>query len=316
MPEKKTIAVTGATGAQGGGLVHAILADPQGEYAARAITRHPGSDKARALAAAGAEVVQADLDDEPSLERAFAGAHGAYCVTNFWEHFSPEKELAQAANLARAAKAAQLQHVIWSTLEDTRKFVPLDSDQMPTLRGKWKVPHFDGKGEADHFFHEAGTPTTFFLPSFYWDNFIHFGSGPQRMPDGSLALVFPLDDRRMAGIAAADIGKCAYGIFKAGQEHVGKTVGVAGGHLTGAEMAADLSRALGKPIGYNAVTPEFYRGLGFPGADDLGNMFQFYRDFEDYFQQSRDVALARKLNPELQGFDTWLGQHRGEIPVP
>ncbi len=316
MPATRIIAVTGATGAQGGGLVGAILADQRGGFAARAITRNPGSDQARALAAAGAEVVQADLNDEQSLERAFAGAYGAYCVTNFWEHFSPEKELAQAANLARAAAAAKLQHVIWSTLDDTRKFVPLDSDQMPTLHGKWKVPHFDAKGEADHFFTDAGVPTTFLLTTFYWDNFIHFGSGPQRLPDGSLALVFPLGDKRMAGIAVVDIGKCAYGIFKAGKEYIGKTVGIAGEHLSGAEMAADLSKALGQKIGYNAVTPEFYRGLGFPGADDLGNMFQFYRDFEDHFQRTRDVAFARKLNPELQSFDAWLGKHKGEIPLP
>ena len=104
MPEqKKIIAVVGATGAQGGGLVRAILADKDGEFAVRALTRHP--DKGKALAAAGAEVVAADLDDQTSLERAFAGAYGAFCLTNFWEHFSAEKEIAQATTMARAAKA-------------------------------------------------------------------------------------------------------------------------------------------------------------------------------------------------------------------
>lgn len=316
MPAARTIAVVGATGAQGGGLVRAILADPQGGFRARALTRHPGSDKARALAAAGAEVVQADLNDQQSVERAFAGADGAYCVTDYWELFSPEKEMAQAANLARASAAAGVRHAIWSTLEDTRRFVPLDSDQMPTLHQRWKVPHFDAKGESDHYFRDAGVPTTFLLTTFYWDNLIHFGSGPQRMEDGSLALVFPLGDRRMAGIVAEDIGKCAYGVFRAGAEYIGKTIGIAGEHLSGAEMAADLTRALGQEIGYREVTPEFYRGLGFPGADDLGNMFQFYRDFEDHFQETRDVALARKLNPALQSFDAWLAKHKGEIPIP
>src|SRR3954454_4351576 len=117
MADKKIIAVVGATGAQGGGLVRAILADRESDFAVRALTRHVDSDKARALAAAGAEVVAADLDDPASVERAMRGAYGAYCVTNFWEHFSPEKELAQARNLARAAKAAGVKHVIWSTLE-------------------------------------------------------------------------------------------------------------------------------------------------------------------------------------------------------
>ena len=121
MADKKIIAVVGATGAQGGGLVRAILADRNGEFRVRALTRNPDSDKARALAAAGAELVRADLDDQASLERAFAGAHGVFALTNFWEHFSPEKELAQAGNQARAAKAAGVHHVIWSTLEDTRR---------------------------------------------------------------------------------------------------------------------------------------------------------------------------------------------------
>ena len=118
MSDRKIIAVVGATGAQGGGLVRAILDDPEGRFAVRALTRNPDSDKAKSLSAAGAEVVAADLDDEASLVEALDGAYGAFFVTNFWEHFSPEKETGQAANLARAAKKAGLKHVIWSTLED------------------------------------------------------------------------------------------------------------------------------------------------------------------------------------------------------
>src|SRR5690242_10914039 len=124
MPEKKIIAVVGATGAQGGGLVRAIMNDPSGGFTARAITRDINSDKAKALKALGAEVVAGDVDDEASLQRAFTGAYGAYCVTFFWGHFSAEKEIAEAGNMARAAKAAGVKHVIWSTLEDTRKSVP------------------------------------------------------------------------------------------------------------------------------------------------------------------------------------------------
>ena len=315
MPEqKKIIAVVGATGAQGGSLVRAILADKDGEFAVRALTRHP--DKGKALAAAGAEVVAADLDDQTSVERAFAGAYGAFCLTNFWEHFSAEKEIAQATTMARAAKAAGLQHVIWSTLEDTRKWVPLGDDRMPTLGGKYKVPHFDGKGEADAVFAREGVPTTWLLTSFYWDNFIYFGAGPQRTPDGQLALVFPMDEKRLPGIAAEDIGKTAYGIFKRGKELIWKTVAVAGEHLTGEQLAAKMSKALGKDIKYANVPPEVYRGFPFPGADDLGNMFQFKRDFNDYFVGVRDLNFTRTLNPELQSFDQWLAGHKGEIPLP
>jgi uncharacterized protein YbjT (DUF2867 family) len=315
MSDKKVIAVIGATGAQGGGLVRAILDDDSGEFAARAITRNPDSEKARALAEAGAEVVQADLDDVDSLRRAFEGAYGAYCVTNFWEHFSPEKELQQARNLAQAAKDADVHHVIWSTLEDTRQWVPLDDDRMPTLMEKYKVPHFDAKGEADQFFRDAGVPTTFMRAAFYWDNFIHFGSGPQKGPDGNYAVTFPLGDKRLPGIAAEDIGKCAFGIFQRGDELIGETVGIAGDQPTGPEIAAALTDALGIEVAYNDVPPDVYRGLGFPGAEDLGNMFQFQLDFNDYFTGARDVALSRELNPELQDLKTWLAHYGDEIPL-
>ena len=315
MPDKKTIAVVGATGAQGGGLVRAILADQSGQFTARALTRNVDSDKAKALQKAGAQLVQADLDDEESLKKAFAGAYGAFCVTNFWEHFSPEKEYSQAANMARAAKAAGVEHVIWSTLEDTRKKVPLSDDRMPTLQGKYKVPHFDAKGEADQVFRDVGVPTTFLLTSFYWDNFVYFGVGPKRGPDGKLAITLPMDDKKLPGIAAEDIGKTALSIFKRARELIGKTVAIAGEHLSGKEMAEKMGKALDKEIAYNAVPADVYRSFGFPGADDMGNMFQFKRDFNDYYVGVRDIESARKLNPEMQTFDKWLERHKDEIPV-
>ncbi|HYV51410.1 MAG TPA: NmrA/HSCARG family protein, partial [Dongiaceae bacterium] len=217
---KKIIAVTGATGAQGGGLAQALLRD--GTYAVRAITRQPESDKARALAGAGADVVRADLDEDTSLGHAFAGAYGAFCVTNYWEYFSPEREFTQASNLAQAVKGVE--HVIWSTLEDTRKFMPLSDNRMPTLMGKYKVPHFDAKGEADNVFRELRVPTTFLLTSFYWENFIYFGAGPKKGPDGKLYLTMPMGDKKLPGIAVADIGKCALAIFKRGSEFLGQYV--------------------------------------------------------------------------------------------
>jgi uncharacterized protein YbjT (DUF2867 family) len=311
----KIIAVVGATGAQGGGLVRAILEDPKGGFAARAITRKKDSDKAKALAKMGAEVVEADLDDVESLKKAFAGAYGAYCVTNFWEHFSADKEQVQARNMAEAAKAAGLKHVIWSTLEDVRRYVPLSDNRMPTLQGKWKVPHFDGKGSSDHVWKDLGVPTTLLFTSFYWDNFVYFGMGPKAGPDGTLAIGMPMGDRKLSGISAADIGACAYGIFKAGNEYIGKTVGIAGDHVSGADMAAALSKALGKKVVYHAMEPAAYRALGFPGADDLGNMFQFYRDFNDDFVAARSVEKTRKLNPKLQSFQQWLDANAKQIPL-
>src|SRR5688572_9340425 len=180
----KIIAVVGATGVQGGGLARAILADPNSGFSVRAITRDPNKDNAKALAAKGAEVVSANLDDVESLKKAFAGAHGVYGVTNFWEHFSAEKEKQQAKNIAEAAKAAGVKHVIWSTLEDTRQFMAADDKRMPILQEKYRVPHFDAKAEADAFFKDV--PTTFLLTTFYWDNLFMFGLAPKKNEQGKI----------------------------------------------------------------------------------------------------------------------------------
>ena len=315
MPAKKIITVFGATGAQGGGLVRAIATDPNSEFAVRAVTREPNSDKAKALAALGAEVVYGDLGDAATVHKALEGAYGAFFVTFYWAHYSPEQEKTEAALFAKAAKEAGIKHAVWSTLEDTRELVPLDDDRMPTLMGKYKVPHFDGKGESNKHFKNAGVPTTFLHASFYWDNFIYFGAGPKRGDDGKLALTMPIGDAKMAGIAAEDIGKCVYGIFKKGQEYIGKNVGVAGEHLSGKQMADGLSKALGEPVIYNKIPAAVYRSFGFPGADDLGNMFQVYDEFEEQMNDLRDVKVSKQLNPQLQNFEQWLALNAKKIPL-
>jgi uncharacterized protein YbjT (DUF2867 family) len=249
MADKQVIAVVGATGMQGGGLARGILADQAGGLAVRALTRNVNSTEAKELARLGAEVVTADVHDVDSLKRAFAGAYGAFCVTFFWAHMSPEKELAEAQAMATAAKATGVKHVIWSTLEDTRRWIPLTDNRMPTLMGKYKVPHFDVKGEADELFKQLGVPLTCLLTSFYWDNLIHFGMGPKKGSDGRLEFTLPMGEAKLPGIAAADIGKCALALFKRPATYLGKTVGVAGEHLTGAQMAGALTQALSPEVG-------------------------------------------------------------------
>jgi uncharacterized protein YbjT (DUF2867 family) len=314
MADKKIIAVVGATGSQGGGLCQAILADPNGGFAVRAITRDPSKDKAKALAGKGAEVVQANLDDVESLKKAFSGAHGVYAVTNFWEHFSAEKEKAQAKNIADASRAAGVKHVIWSTLEDTRKSMEPGDKRMPFLQEKYRVPHFDAKAEADAYF--SGLPITYLVTTFYWDNLYMFGLAPKKGDDGIYSWTFPMGNAKLGGIAAEDIGKCAYGIFKAGPQYVGKTVGITGENLTISEMGDKLSKGLGiGPVKYNAVEPDTYRGFGFQGADEMGNMFQFYRDFEKQVLAARSADVARQLNPQLQTFDQWLAKNQSRIPL-
>ena len=312
---EKIIAVFGATGAQGGGLVRAVVADPASGFRARAITRHPDSDKAKALGDLGVDVVAGDADQPETLVGALAGAYGAFCVTNFWEHFSAEREGAQASAMARATKAAGVQHVVWSTLEDTRKWIPLDDVRLPTLNGQYKVPHFDAKGAVDQVFATEAAPTTYLMAAFYWDNFIHFGMGPRTGENGELVLALPLGGVKLPGIAAGDIGGCAFGIFKAGTATVGQRIGVAGDSLTGEDVAAKMSNALGRPVHFVDVPFDTYRGLGFPGAEDLGNMFQFQQILGDEFQGYRDAVKSRALNPSLQDFDTWLARNAASIPI-
>jgi uncharacterized protein YbjT (DUF2867 family) len=313
MADKKIIAVLGATGSQGSGLVSAILADPNGGFAARAVTRDPSKDKAKAMAAKGAEVVKADLDDVESLKKAFAGAYGVYAVTNFWEHFSGEKEVAQAKNIAEAAKAAGVKHIIWSTLEDTRKLMAADDTRMPMLQGKYRVPHFDAKADADAFF--KGLPVTYLMVSFYWDNLYLFDLAPKKDKDGVYSWAFPMGDAKLAGIAKDDIGKAAYGVFKAGSEYIGKTVAIAGEHVSFADMSEKISKGLGiGPVKYTALDANLFRSFGFPGADEYGNMFQVYRDFEKQVNAVRSVEETRKLaGGSVQTFDQWLAKNKDAV---
>ncbi|MFE0020879.1 NmrA/HSCARG family protein [Amycolatopsis sp. NPDC059021] len=315
----KIIVVAGATGSQGGGLVRAILADPSGEFAVRALTRDTGSAKAKALAEQGAEVVPADLDDETGLREAFEGVHGVFAVTNFWQPRTPEqqrartaaqRELDQAGNIARAAKAAGARHVIWSTLEDTRPFFGLDGSRVPTLDGdRYTVPHFDAKAEADELFRAEGVPTTFLRTTFFFEGFFRL-TAPRREADGHLVLAMPMAHARLSGIAAEDIGKTALGIFRRGEELIGRTISLAGDHLTGEEYATALSEAFGEPVTYRPIGFEQMRAA----SVEIANMFQFYAESEKTFIGDRDLDAVRELNPELQTFATWLAAHKDAVP--
>lgn len=323
MPEQPIIAVVGATGSQGGGLARAILDDPDRRFVVRALTRSAGSAAAQELSQAGAEVVEADLDDEASLRKAFDGAHGAFVVTNFWASLTPEEEarrgrgameLAHAGHAARAARDAGVAHVVWSTLEDTRDVLG-DDERIPTVEGRYKVAHFDVKAEADEFFVRSGVPTTYLRTTFYYDN-IADGVGLARDADGTVLLTLPIADQPMASIAVADIGKTALGIFRRGPEFIGKTVSIAGDRLTGEQYAAALAEALGTPVAYRPLDWDEYRALGFPGAVEMGNMFQYYAINSEQFTADRDPARVRELNPELLSFRDWLAAHGSDIALP
>jgi uncharacterized protein YbjT (DUF2867 family) len=311
MSDDKVITVLGATGTQGGAVARVLLAD--GEFAVRAVTRDAASPKAQALAGLGAHVVEATLTDEGSLCRGFDGAYGAFLVTPYWEHRSPTRELAEVENLISAAQATGLRHVVWSTLEDTREVIAADDDRMPVIGDGYRVPHFDVKGgAADALFAKSGLPTTYLLMSFYWDNLLGLAK-PQRDPDGTLAVHLPLGDTAIAGVASDDIGQVVLRVFQQPAETIGVTIPVVGEYLTGEQLTAALGAVLGEPVAYRPPTHEQFRGFGFAGADELGNMFQYYTEFPESYLGRRDRQAARAFNAHPLSLTDFLTAHRAEL---
>jgi len=187
-----------------------------------------------------------------------------------------------------------------------------DDKRMPMLQGKYRVPHFDAKAEADEYF--KGLPVTYLVTSFYWDNLYLFGLAPKKDDKGVYSWTFPMGDAKMPAMAGEDIGKAAFGVFKAGQQYIGKTVGIAGESLSFQEMSEKLSKGLGiSPVQFNAVDADLFRSFGFPGADEYGNMFQTYRDFAKEVNAARSIDETRKLNPQLQSFDQWLAKNKDKV---
>ena len=303
MSDKKTNAVIRDTGTQGGGLARAILTDPECSAIHRACEHAQDPHRQGTSVAAAVKVWRpAMLDDQASLERAFAGAHGAFLVTNFWEHLSTERESTQAAAMARATKAAGVAHAVWSTLEDTRLSFPLDDPRLKTLHGKYKVPHFDAKGESDAIFAAEGAPTQLIR----WRRSTGRTSSTSvrardRVPTVTVlrACVTARRRRALPGIAAEDIGRCAHGIFLRGPDAAGQRFGIAGEVLSGPEVRRRPSRATfcSAPVSFYDMPFDDYRALGFPGADDMGNVSEHHAILGEAFRRHRSPEVARALNP-------------------
>lgn len=290
---RPVIAVVGASGAQGGGLARALLKDPWRRFAVRALSRQPASRAMRALAQAGAEVAEADLDRPGTLTAALAGAHGLFAVTDFWGHFSPERELRQASCLAEAARRAGIRHIVWSTQEDTRG----------RAGGRWRVPSMDAKGQADACF--ADLPATYVLPSFYWDNLVHLGLHPHRNAEGRIAWTLPIGAAPLCGIAAEDIGACVAALFDRGEAVIGRRLGLAAEALTGPQMAEQLARVLGEPVEHVPQSSADFGHQPFPGARQLAAWFDHQQRESVAYGAARPPELAAGLHPGLQRFSTW-----------
>ncbi len=312
MTNKQTIAIVGATGATAGGLVRAILDDPDGPFRCRALTRTPGSDAAQALAARGATVMQADTDDPESLVAAFDGAYGVFGMTTFWENFSAAQETQQAENIARAAATAGVRHAVWVTSPDSRQWFPLDDPRMPTIDGNYKVPQWDGKADGDAGFEAAGVPTTRLRVPFHWEAFVGGMGRPQPGPDGRLVLGLPIGEAVLPGIANDDVGRCALGIFAAGVDDRGEPLGIAGEHIDGHRLAQGLTQVLGEPVIFAPMPLDAFRALPFPGITAAANMCQVVAQVPE-FAHLHQVSTARQLNAGTRSFDAWVRENMGSV---
>jgi uncharacterized protein YbjT (DUF2867 family) len=291
----KIILVTGATGLQGGSVARHLLGSAR--YSVRALTRDRSSQPARVLAAAGAKLVQGDLGDSDSLTRAMDGCYGAFGVTDFWEH--QEEEYHHGKNLADAAAAAGIEHLVLSTLPSVAKVDPsLD------------VPHFETKARVERYARELGIPVTFVHVAFYYENFLSYFV-PRRQDDNTFVFGFPQGDTPLAAVAVEDLGGLVEGIFKDRERFAGTTVGAVGDDRPPAAYAEIMSRVLGERVSYNHIPREVFAAFDFPGADDLANMFEFNRLHVPGRQG--DLDLSRKLYPKMRSFDSWMEANVGRF---
>lgn len=294
--ESRIILVTGATGAQGGSVARHLLA--RGRFGVRALTRNPASEAARALTAAGAEVVQGDLADRASLRAALKGCYGAFGVTNFWEHQERERELGK--NLVNALAGSEVEHAVLSTLPYAKK---LTSGALP-------VPHFDIKGEMEEYARSLGLPATYVHVAFYYENFLTVYP-PRPGEDGRYHFGFPQGETSLAAVSVEDIGGVVAVIFERPGEYLGKRVGIVGDDRPTAAYALAMTRASGKPVVYDFIPRETFAAFGFPGAEDLANMFEFQRTRVP--SRRDDLEESLNLYPGLRSFEAWLGGNRERL---
>ena len=289
MSNKPTILVTGATGAQGGSVARALL--KSNNFHVRCLTRNPLSDQAIILAAAGAEVIAGDLNDTASLKAAMHDCYGVFGVTNFWEHF--EEEYQQGKNLTDAVKQSSIKHFVFSTLPDYYKL----SGQ--TLG----VPHCDLKASLETYTKSLGIPATFIHVAFYYENFLSFFP-PTADDNVEYYFGFAQGDTKLAMASVEDTGGVVASVFDHREVYTGRTVGVVGEDRTCTEYAAAMSKALEHTVHYAYIPREIFAAYGFPGAEELANMFEVQRLFIP--ERSIDLIESYGLNPAMQRFEDWL----------
>lgn len=285
----KIIAVTGSTGQQGGATARHLLAKG---WRIRALTRDVNKPAAQALAAAGAEIVQADNEDRASLERAMQGAYGAFSVQNFWlPGIGFEGEVRQGRNIADAAEAAGIEHFVYSSVGAAH-------------RGMGQA-HFASKWEIEQYVQSLGLPYTILRPVAFMDN---YNWQRAAITNGTFAGWGLRPDKGLQLIAADDVGAFAELVFAHPQDYLGKTLEIAGDELTEPQIAEALTKLIGRPV--TLALPQMTAGAS-PTAEQIA-MFQFFNG-QGY---DADIPALREIYPGLRTFEGWLRETGWENAEP
>ena len=285
-----TIAVFGATGAQGGSVVQHLKR--HGAYRVRALTRNPES-----YAGPADEAVGADLNAEASLDKALAGAYGVFLVTNFWDKGTDEVEQGRVA--LRAARQAGVEHVVWSSLPNVEEIAG----------GRWEVPHFTDKARVDAMVREAGFPRfTIVQPPFYFENLVGM-MAPQPMQDGRKGWTLPIDpDAPVIHMGAiSEFGSLVAGAFARPEQSAGQTLAMSAGLYSFADVVKAYAAASGEDVGFARVPHEVFSGF-FPGAHEISEMLGYFEE-HTYMGPDSATRIAEGKGVALSPFtplSAWL----------
>ena len=293
---KKIILVTGATGAQGGSVARALLA--QNKFRVRILTRNAGSEKSLELMESGAQIAQGDMNDSESLQLAMKDCYGVFGVTNFWEHF--DTEYTHGKNLIDAVANSGINHFVFHTLPNYQQL----------SNGKFAVPHCDIKAALQNYTTQLGLPATFVHLAFYYENFFNFFP---LQPDGkdSYQFGFPQGETKLAMASVEDLGGVVATIFDNAEIYTGRTVGVVGDDESCHTYARIMTHVLQKNIQYRYIPREVFAGFNFPGAEELANMFEVQR--LHILNRRQDLVESYAMNSDMQSFEKWLTKNKSRF---
>lgn len=285
----KIIAVTGATGQQGGAVARKLLADG---WKVRALTRDLNKPAARALAEAGAELVPGDMDSRSELEAAFQGVYGIFSAQNFWlPNVGYEGEIRQGRNVAEATKAAGVQHLVYSSVGAAQ-------------RGMGQK-HFESKWIVEQYIQSLDIPYTILRPAAFFEN---FNWERPAISNGFFNALGLRPEKKRQLIAVEDVAFFAVLAFANPGEYLGKTIELAGDDLTEQQIADTFAKVIGRPVKLNLPSG----GGGRRSEEEMQAMFNFFNG-KAY---DADIPALRKIHPGLLTLEGYLRKNGWENQQP